>query len=306
MRPHGQKRSTAAAAGRWTMSACAALLGLAAAASAQSAHGRPLSIVTDEDAAEPGAFTLDFGDIGIVARSNITSTHYELNVDVAHGTAHFVSYLQHVQPLALPGGISTGDITVEVVAGSSTGTFDPITATFTTSETYAVHFTGDLSAFGLTSPVLLPSASTGELVVDPVEGGEVRMDWNGSGQLSNPFDPSGPPLSFTYACAVNTLFPATPANVISLALTPDVLGLHLPQSIELRLLGLLDESLAQIQRGNKARAIQNLQAFIRKVDVLSGLVIDEADADQLIARAAGTIDLFGLGRFKNLAPGGIH
>ncbi len=304
MRPNGKKRSTAADAGRSTMAACAALVGLAAAASAQS-HASPLSIVTNENPAEPGAFTLDFVDLGFIARSNITSTTYELSVDPIHGTAHFESYLQHVQPLVLPGGISTGDITVEIVEGSSTGSFDPFTRTFTTSEMYAVHFTGDLSAFGLTSPVLLPSSSTGGLAVDPVEGGAVTMNWNGSGELSNPFDPSTP-ITFTYVCAVNTLFPATPANMVGLALVPYVLSLQVPQVIELSLLALLDQSLAQIQRGKESRARQSLLAFIHKVEVLSGWVIGEADAANLIAGAWETIDLIGLGKISDLAPGGLQ
>ena len=301
MRPNGMKRSTAAT-GRLTMSACAALLGLAAAASAQSGNVRPLSIVTNENPAEPGAFSLDFGGLGIHALSHITSTNYELSVDPVHGTARFVSYLQHVQPLALPGGISTGDITVEIVAGSSTGSFDSRTRTFTTSEMYAVHFTGDLSAFGLTSPVLLPSSSIGELAVDPVVGGEVRMDWNGSGELSNPFDPSTP-LSFTYRCAVNTLFRPTPANVVALALTPDVVSLQLPKGIERSLVTKLDRSLAQVQRGNESMAVQSLRVFIRKVDFLSGRAIEEADAADLITRTLETIDLIELSDF---APRGIH
>ena len=304
MRTNGKKRSTAATR-RLAMSACVALVGLAAAASAQSGLAGPLSIVTSEDPAEPGAFTLDFGDLGVVARSNITSTNYELSVDLVHGTARFVSYLQHVQPLVLPGGFSTGDITVEVVAGSSSGTFDPFTRTFTTSELYAVHFTGDLSAFGLSSPVLLPSSSAGELVVDPVEGGEVSMNWSGSGQLANPFDPASP-LTFTYVCAVNTLFPATPDNIVGLDLTLDVLDLQLPLEIERSLIALLDRALAELQNGNRARAVLNLRAFIRKVELLSGWVIEEADAADLIDGASQAIALFGLGRLANLAPGGIR
>ena len=302
MRPNG-KRSTAAATGRLTMSACAALVALAAAASAQSAHTPPLSIVTHENAAEPGAFTLNFSELGIVARSNITSTTYELSVDPGHGTARFVSYHQHVDPLVLPGGLSTGDITVEIVEGSSSGSFDALTGTFTTSEMYAVHFTGDLSAFGLTSPVLLPSSSAGELTVDAVTGGVVTMDWNGSGELSNPFDPSSP-LTFTYRCAVNTLFPATPANMVGLTLTPDVQSLQLPKEIEHSLVGLLDQSLAQVQLGNRSRAVQSLRAFSRKVEYLSGGLIGEADAARLITSASETIDLIGRDRFSPV--GGTH
>ena len=135
MRPNGKKRSTA----RLTMSACAALVVLAAAASAQLAHARPFSIVTHENPAEPGEFTLTFGGLGLNAASHITSTNYELSIDPIHGSARFVSYLQHVQPLALPGGISTGDITVEIVGGSSSGSFDPLTRTFTTSDLSLIH-----------------------------------------------------------------------------------------------------------------------------------------------------------------------
>jgi hypothetical protein len=292
MRPNGKKRSIAASTGRLTMSACAVLVGLAAAASAQ-AHARPLSVVTNEDPAQPGEFTLTFGGLGLNARSNISTTNYELSVDPVRGAARFVRYRQQVQPLTLPGGISTGDITVEIVDGSSAGSFDALTRTFTTSEMYAVHFTGDLSAFGLTSPVLLPSSSTGELALTAVGGGEVTMDWNGSGELFNPLDPSTP-LVFTYACKVNTLFPATPANMVGLALTPDVVGLQLPQGIERSLVAKLDQSLAQIQRGNGLRAAQSLRTFIKMVDLLSGRVIDEADAADLIAGATEAIDLIGL------------
>ena len=303
MKRNGEKRSTAALTGRLTIPAFAALVGFAASASAQAAHD-PLSLVTNENPASPGAFTLNFGDLGVVASSNITSTTYELNVDPFDKKAHFVSYLQHVQPLILPGGLSTGDITVEVVDGSSVGSFDPYTRTFTTTEMYAVHFTGDLSAFGLTSPVLLPSSSSGQLVVDPISGGEVTMDWNGSGQLSNPFDPEHP-LTFTYHCAVNTVFAPTPASVVGLALTSDVASLPLPQGVSVSLITNLYRSLIQIQDGHESRAVYGLRAFIHQVDLLSGLLIDEATADELIAAATETIELIRLGA-PSAFPGGIH
>jgi hypothetical protein len=296
------KPSLAAAKWRSTVSIGATLVGLAAAASSQASHAGPLSIVTSENPAQPGAFTLDFGDLGVVARSNITSTTYELAIDPARGTARFVSYLQHVEPLVLPGGFSTGDITVEIVAGSSSGTFEPLTRTFTTSEQYAVHFTGDLSAFGLSSPVLLPSSSVGALAVDAGQGGEVVMDWDGFGQLANPFDPANP-LTFTYRCAVNTLFPATPANMVGLALPSEVLSLQLPAEIEANLVALLDQALARVQRGKGARAKESLRAFIEKVDGLGGRLISEADALALIAMADETIDLIGSGRPSVRVPG---
>jgi hypothetical protein len=264
-------------------------------ASAQSTQAGPLSIVTNEDPAEPGAFTLSFGGLGLNAQSNITSTTYELSVDTVQGTAHFVSYLQHVQPLILPGGFSTGDITVEIVAGSSSGSFDTLTRTFTTSELYAVHFTGDLSAFGLTSPVFLPSSSTGALAVDAVAGGAVTMDWSGSGELANPFDPANP-LTFTYTCAVNTVFPPTPANVVGLALIPEVVSLQLPQGVEDRLVAQLDRALALIQRGSGTKAVQALREFIHKVNALSGRLIDTAAAANLVVGATQAIDLIGLGK----------
>lgn len=297
MKLNRKKRSIVAATERSLLSACAALVGLAAAASAQSAHASPLSIVTKENPAAPGAFTLTFGGLGFSTQSNITSTTYELSVDAVQGTAHFVSYLQHVQPLILPGDISTGDITVEIVAGSSSGSFDAFTRTFTTSEMYAVHFAGDLSAFGLASPVLLPSNSTGALIVDAAAGGEVTMDWNGTGELSNPFDPSSP-LSFTYSCAVNTVFPSSAANVVGLTLIPDVVSLQLPLLVESRLVALLDQSLALIQRGSDFKAVRNLREFSNKVQALSGLVIDEDDAADLITSATQAIDLLAPGKIR--------
>ena len=293
MKAIGTKRSM--------VSASVALLGLAAAASAQLQTAQPLSVVTTEDPAAPGAFTLSFGGLGLTTSSHITSTTYELRLDPFQGTAHFESYLQHVQPLILPGGFSTGDITVEIVPGSSAGTFDAQSRIFTTSEFYAVSFTGDLSAFGLTSPVFLPSSSTGLVALDPEAGGMVGMDWTGAGELANPFDPANP-LTFTYACAVNTVFPADAPNVVGLALVPDVLGLALPRDVERSLVGLLDQALARIQDGQRARAVQSLLAFAGKVGVLSGRLIDPSEAAQLVTLATQAIDLLGSGRLSDLAP----
>jgi hypothetical protein len=269
---------------------------------AAGAYAAPQSVITSEDPAQPGAFSLNFGELGGVASSNITSTNYELSVDPVGGTARFVSYRQQVEPLILPGGFSTGDITVEVVEGSSTGSFDPITGQFTTSELYAVHFTGDLSAFGLTSPVLLPSSSDGALTLDAVAGGEVKMNWNGRGELANPFDPLTP-LSFTYICEVNTVFAPTAANVVGLALTPDVISLQLPEGIERSLVIKLDTSLAMIERGAEGSAVRTLRAFIQQVAVLSGRTIPEADADSLIVGATETINLLRLGGTSAAASG---
>lgn len=295
MRTNRFERASSSLAGRWAASTCAALVALAAAGSAQST--RSLAIATTENPGNPGAFTLDFGDLGFSARGNITTTNYELSVDPIQGTARFVSYLQHVEPLTLPGGISTGDITVEIVEGSSHGTYDPFTRTFSTSEMYAVSFTEDLSPFGLSSPVLLPSSSAGDLVLDPLTGGQVSMDWNGVGQLGNPQDPSSP-FTFTYTCASNTVFPSTPESAVGLALIPGVVDLHLPQAIELELVALLDEALRFIQQGKSAAAVKDLRGFIVKVNVLKGRLLSNEDADGLVAAATQTIALFGGGRLS--------
>lgn len=287
------------AAKRSIVSASVALAALAGAASGQLPTAQPLSVVTTEDPAAPGAFTLSFGGLGLTTSSHITSTTYELSLDPFRGTARFESYLQHVQPLILPGGISTGDITVEIVPGSSSGTFDAVARTFTTSELYAVHFTGDLSAFGLTSPVFLPSSSTGALALDPLAGGAVTMDWTGSGELFNPFDPSNP-LTFTYACAVNTVFPVDPDGLVGLALVPEVVSLGLPRDVERRLITLLDEALARIQHGQEVRAVQSLLAFAAKVSILSGRLLDPADAVRLVTLASRAVELIGTGRLSDL------
>jgi hypothetical protein len=281
--------------GRVTMSVCAALVGLAATAPAQSTHARPLSILNNENPAEPGSFTLHFGGLGLRTSSNIISTTFELSVDPVRGTARFVSYVQQVEPLTLPGGLSTGDITVMVAEGSSTGFFDPSTRRFTTSELYEIHFTGNLSAFGLTSPVVLPSTSIGQVAVDPVAGGRVAMDWIGSGELSNPINPSNP-LTFHYRCEVNTVFPAAPANVLGLALVPQLVGLRLPKEAERHLVGTLDQSLAQIQRENRPEAVHRLRTFIQQVNLLrSRGVIAEPGARELISGAVVIMQLLGLG-----------
>ena len=62
--------------------------------------------------------------------------------------------------------------------------------------------------------------------------------------------------------------------------------------------------LTEIQRGNEGRAVRSLRVFIRRVDVLSPLVIEEADAANLITGAEETIDLIGLGRISDFGPGG--
>lgn len=163
----------------------------------------PLVLAT-QDPAQVSDFVLDFGPGG-VATANITTTRFVLELDAGDGGAAFVSYEQHVDPLILPGGISTGNIIVKIVPGSSSGAFDPATGSFATSELYLIYFEADLSMFGLTSPVTLPGASTGQAQFDSPSTGTIAMAWSGSGELQNPFDPTQP-IPFDYVCHVNTVF----------------------------------------------------------------------------------------------------
>lgn len=155
------------------------------------------------DPANPSFFTLDFGKNGGISSAEITQTIYrlELNGDAAR----FVNYAQTAEPLFLPGGVSTGDLTISVVPNSSCGTYDEVSGTFSTTEYYAIEFTGDLSLYGLTSPVYLPGASNG--TIDP-DNGKITSLWNGIGMLDNPFDPPNP-IIFSYACTVNSIYTAS-------------------------------------------------------------------------------------------------
>lgn len=179
--------------------------GLAAGIFADSAHAAKALHAT-QDVSQTSVFTLDFGDFG-VSDSNITVTQFNLSVDAAGGTARFANYFQHVDALTLPGGFSTGAITVSVVPGSSQGTFDPVSGEIRTSEFYRIDFSGDLSAFGLTSPVFLPGTSVGTVNFDDPNSGDIELTWDGIGQLANP-DPRGAPIVFRYQCRTNTQFSA--------------------------------------------------------------------------------------------------
>ncbi len=163
----------------------------------------PLVLAT-QDPGQVSDFVLDFGPGGI-ATAQITATRFVLELDADNGDAAFVAYEQHVDPLILPGGISTGNIVVKIVPGSSSGAFDPATGSFSTSELYLIYFEADLSMFGLVSPVMLPSASSGLATFDSATTGAITMAWSGSGELQNPSDPNQP-IPFDYVCHVNTLF----------------------------------------------------------------------------------------------------
>lgn len=187
------------------------------------------------------SFTLNFADLGIQTSSDIINTDFQIAIDEAAGTARFVQYEQTVEPLILPGptpeGISTGDLSIRIVPGSSSGTYNPTTETFTTSDQYEISFTGDLSAFGLTSPVTLPSATVGQVKGGTANAREIQMNWSGLGQLANPAAPSNP-LNFNYVCQVNTLSSQTAGLNALLAFFQSVCGVGSATMMPLALLGL--------------------------------------------------------------------
>jgi hypothetical protein len=235
---------------------------------------------------------LNFGGFGIVASALIASTDIAMEVDPDAGTARFVQYYQQVGALTLPGGFSTGDLTIEVVEGSSFGTYNELTSEFVTEEFYAIHFTGDLSAFGLESPVYLPSTSRGFVTMNADSGGEINLSWQGEGVLADPADPNGV-IEFEYTCDVATSFTAAPVSLVRLALVPDVINLDLRKGVEHNLVAKLMAAVDGLNRNRDFRASNMHNAFNSTVSALSGRQIMAEDADQLIEGSSAIIDLLG-------------
>ncbi len=244
-----------------------------------------------ENPQEVSAFTLDFGEaLGGIASGMIALTDYTLEVDSTNGSARFMDYYQEIEPINLPGGVSTGNIVVTVVDGTSAGTFDAATGRFDTGEDYAVYFDADLSMFGLESPVILSSTSAGTVNLASIEGGFINFEWSGVGDLANPSDPNQR-LNFAYTCTVNTVFPVSASMYVGLAIVPDVLTIDLAQGYQSSLLTKLDRSLFALGRGNTMAAINNLFAFANAVDAQAGKRISIEDADRLINNALDTIEV---------------
>jgi hypothetical protein len=155
-----------------------------------------------QDASVSSYFTLDFGEYGGERIAQISRTDFLLEFDQVNGTARFASYYQVVDPIELPGGISTGKITV-VLQNSLGGTLNTNTGEFLTDDVYAIYFDGELSAFGIESPFVLPSTSEGTLSfdADTQDSGQVKMTWAGSGTLGA--------LPFWYDCNVTGVFEST-------------------------------------------------------------------------------------------------
>ena len=267
-------------------SAMMVALGLIATATVQAA---PIRVSATEDAAQPGFFTLDFGGEVGTSSGQISSTDYGLEIDPDAGTSRLVDYYQQVESLNLF-GVPTGDITVEVVEGSSVGTYNKATREFTTTEMYRIHFTADLSAFGLFSPVVLPSTSTG--TVDIANGGSnshVNLTWEGTSDVI-------PGQEFAYTCQVNTTFTSSALQLVDLGLKSSVLELTLAQKVENQLISRLDMATLRLEQRNTSSAARNLTLFVNDVKGFrSQGSISVFSANALIADAEDVI-------FKLTAP----
>jgi hypothetical protein len=265
----------------------AAICLITAAAPAWSAE---VPLVNTQNFEEVSTFSLSFDGLGFSTSNFITQTDYVLQVDTDTSDARFNSYKQNVEPLTLPGGFSTGDIVVKVVRGSSKGEFDVFTGTFSTSETYKIEFDGDLSAFGLTSPVLLPGDSVGSVEFLPDGSGRIAMDWEGEGQLPDPFNPRAF-LAFSYSCSVRTQFEPEPIPLLSLDLVPAVAAIELPFAIENSMMSHIETAVDYLENDQGNCSLGVLNQMAHRVDVMTGSIFSQEDADEIIFKIDRVIEL---------------
>ncbi len=186
------------------------------------AHAAPQTFVAtlDQSTGFESSFTFDFGG-GFLQSAAISDTEFTLQVDPegsAVGSAQFLSYAQQIESIDLPnptGGspIPTGALTVEVLqATAGVGSYDAATGAFSTSETYRIHYTGDLSAYGLVGGFVdLPSQSTGMISSD---GGVERITQNWDGTYTFP----GTNVSLAYTCQVHTQVVPEPTSWLLLSI----------------------------------------------------------------------------------------
>lgn len=159
------------------------------------------------DAQGLSAFALDFGD-GVPRVAAITYSELDLRIDPGAGSARFAYYHQTAEPLVLPSPlppfeVSTGELVIEIVPGSSTGSFDAESGEFTTSEDYVIHFDGDLSVLGLTSPVVLSGAASTGTLTNPggdYASGQASLAWSGTYELEFT---DGTVIPLAYTCGVD-------------------------------------------------------------------------------------------------------
>ena len=100
-----------------------AIVALMALISSSGVRAEPIRLVAEANPTVPSAFALDFGAFGR-SIGHISFMDIELEIDADTGEARFERYYQEVDPLTLPGGISTGNLTIEILAGSSSGTYN--------------------------------------------------------------------------------------------------------------------------------------------------------------------------------------
>ncbi|MBX3393833.1 MAG: hypothetical protein KF841_00555 [Phycisphaerae bacterium] len=178
--------------------------------SASRVSAEPVVLNAFENSAVVTNFQLIFPDLGINSTSNVFFTRYKLEIDEQAGTARFVDYIQQIDPLMLPLGISTGRLDIRIT--SSSGTYDSASKTFETNDVYQISFRNNLSTFGFESPVLLEAKSKGTLSDRVGSARNVEMRWEGSGELQNEENPAEP-YKFTYTCRVNTSIAASDSDV---------------------------------------------------------------------------------------------
>jgi len=177
------------------------LAGAIAAILAAPAFAQNETLNAFENADVDTTFSLNFDDLGINTTSRVIYTRFDLDIDPTAGTAGFTNYEQEIEPLALPLGISTGRLKVEII--SSEGTYNASFGTFETNDVYRITFENDLSFFGFQSPVEFPAVSTGT-IRNVGEDRFIDMDWQGAGQFENADNPSEP-FEYNYNCSVSTV-----------------------------------------------------------------------------------------------------
>jgi len=245
---------------------------------ARSAWAGTQLLVAKDNPEQPGSFTLDFAENLGHTTANISTTNLTIALDGQAGTAAMRDYYQEINPLTLPGGVSTGGITIEVLDGSSSGTYDPTTGAFNTTETYVIHFEGDLSAFGLQSPVMLPSASAGVVTSFGQRFGEINLNWTGRGQLANPFQP-GQFITFTYACTVSTLYAPRLGEADRIG---DAVDGEAAAALERGLSNAFDEAMMRLADGDRRGAALALRQAAQWVRAARGTFVSEDEANALL------------------------
>jgi hypothetical protein len=256
---------------------------LVACAAASPAGAAPIRVQARQDNSVESSFALIFGGQGGVASALISRTDFELEIDGPAGTARFLNYDQDIDALTLPGPtgpLSTGAIRVQIVPGSSTGTYNRATGEFETNELYNIEFDGNLIALGLVSPVILPSQSVGVVDLANTTVGRVTMNW--AGNATFPFD-------FSYICTLFATFSATPASYIETALVPLVAGTTMPATLRTTLMSYLDSAITALNAGNVRGGVRSLSTFILKVRSSVPGSISQVDALVLVSVAEQAI-----------------